>query len=230
MNTTTTDLDPARLKKRLRDARYRWRKYIERTNAAFLAASPAEKRVTIAKDVLAALDAKRLTAAVGNYGYFEPTRKFRGEEYTNAWYADRKEFLDGDAREAILNGDISCQACAIGSVFTCAVARMNEVTIEEMQSAEKEGMLDYVKEFFTAEQLDLIECAFEVVSVHARALHRLGDEGTARAAQAVAFGTEVTNAWLNDARPGKSRFNNRAEVRMVAIMENIIANKGEFIP
>ena len=210
--------------KRIRDARYRFNKRIRASNAAFKAMSPAEKRVQIAKDVLMSLDTGKLEPVNGSYMLVE-LPKYTHMQDSDTWEtydARQTAFKDLDAREQLLTGTISCSVCAIGAVFTCAVQRQNELTVAELQ-ASRRGMVEYLQGSFSAVQLDLIECAFE----RTRDNMRCDATPYTDARLAEKFGHSVHNSWLDaphDARGGL------ASCLMRAIMENIVANEGAFVP
>lgn len=205
----------------VRKRRKRWAAAIKRSNERFAAMTPVEKRVQIAKDVIAALDSNGIVAQKGTYGDFVPVER-RGsyldmEFATDAYYAARDEYWKGDAQDAILEGSISCNVCAIGAVFTCAVARMDKLTLKDLEIAPRSSMLEYVSEFFDKLQLELMECAFELNTDQVRYDH--DDDDLLRKAVDFGYAANIATATMT-----------RAEARMRAIMENIIANGGEFRP
>lgn len=184
---------------------------IAKRNAAFAKLDPAAKRVVVAKDVLAALNAKRITAKHNTYGQFFL-------DY-NLPYETRIGAIASDAQQLLLQGQIDCTVCAIGAIFTCAVERINKLTFDEMRSMGKKRMAGYMAEFFSAEQLDLIECAFERTAEHVKSKRYV----TRNPLVDTTADDELRRACAFDAPYA-------AEPRMRAIMTNIIANKGTFIP
>lgn len=118
---------------------------VHRRNATFQALSLEERRVTIAKDVIDWLDAKKLTARSGVY-------------------------LRTEALGSRVNGS-TCTACAVGAIFACAVERADTVKLvgeASYDDEENDGMEytpDSIREqlapYFSQEQLALIESAFE---------------------------------------------------------------------
>jgi hypothetical protein len=162
---------------------------VERDNRAFAAMPAAKKRVTIAKDVIAWLDLKKLIPTAGTYLETVATTKVNG---------------------------YSCNACAVGAMFACQVERTPKLTLEVADYSEyhvddaaevatrnycNAGMRETLGKFFSREQLGLIESAFECMAF---------DDAEA----AEKFGR---------------RYHTEAR-RMRAIMENIVANGGEFVP
>lgn len=108
-------------------------------NLKFHSLPKAEQRVAIAKDVLTALDARKIVAT--NQGY-----------------------LNGDP-----TGDKSCRVCALGGVFVTGMRKglFQPVEIEhfddgEWSAIDEEGMREQLRPHFSSKQLSLIESAFEV--------------------------------------------------------------------
>src|ERR1700690_2285001 len=173
-------------------------KSIERSNSKFLKMTPAKQRVQIAKDVIAALKAKRLEAEHQTYlqvgGYITENRILENES---------------DSFKDTLKTIPTCTVCAKGAIFTCTVARKNKVTNEQAMSQnwDCDPLSKSLKGTFSAHQLRLIETEFEDDDIDGNndmrhippvmELHELFDN---------------------------------AEDRMIAIMKNIIANKGTFKP
>jgi hypothetical protein len=169
---------------------------VRATNAAFAKMTAAEKRVQIAKDVIAQLDAGKLRA-----------KRMR-------WVAEPIIGApDEEVRDAL--GDSTCHACALGAAFVCAVRRADKLTIRDAFGwdplVDGEGnahlsvggqlVFDYLKRFFSVDQLSMIETAFE------------GGKGEAEHSDEAA-------RWASGIRS--------AETRMRLVMKNIIANKGAF--
>jgi len=174
---------------------------IDRDNKAFEKMSPSEKRVQIARDVLAQLAAKRLIATPG------------------CWLAGKDEdplFSQEDVKkdpdlQKILKSQKECTGCALGGMFMCAVERANELKISDldresrdMRVLQDESVFDYMEQFFSREQLNEIEAAFE----QGEGFVQDGDS------------TEEASTWLEEV--------DDAEERMRLIMENIVVNKGKF--
>lgn len=186
---------------------------IRKRNAAFEKLPPEKKRVTIAKDVIKALNAKRIT----------PKQNY----YLQVGYADDGDVTnESDAQTALLEGKLKCDVCALGSVFVCAVERMNKLKVGDLYN-DKYKMMDYLSGVFDSEQLDLIECAFERTRNHA--CTELDDDEARRAIElGRKFETRTGNCGCGDPKCTVKRPDSEACMR--AIMENIIANGGTFIP
>lgn len=137
----------------------------------------AQMRVRIAKDVLKQLDLGKIVPTEMTY-----LDGFHGHKY------------HADAREVVQQMP-QCEACAKGAIFVAAVLRHNDAIVGECAV----GFVGYLRRWFTAPQLRLIEGAFE-------------DFGTTQAASAFYAAHEDP------------------EMRMRAIMRNIIKNNGTFKP
>jgi hypothetical protein len=152
-----------------------------RRNARFNRLSPEKKRVVVAKDVLKRLGEGRIEARRGVY---------IGRVST------------GPAGE-------TCQACALGAVFACAINLGTKATtsIHCCRTTSSYDMTVTLAErgIFPAPELRKIEAAFE-------------GWGAADSFE----GTEATR------RFNEGIFDDRE--RMARIMRNIVANKGEFVP
>lgn len=189
---------------------------IARRNRKFKAAAAAEKRVLIAKDVIAQVKAGRFKVGSGNW-VVPLTRS--GSDLS----VDRFE-EDESVQKLFLEGDIpKCECCALGAMFMSCTLYNNKTTAIELEDV-RFSFSDYVEEgsftnglskFFSKDQLKLIESAFE------------GNCG--------AFCLEQTAEWEEGLLPGDKTFGWMSRLRddkkrLVAIMENIIKNKGKFVP
>lgn len=134
---------------------------IRARNARFEKLPVARKRVAIARDVLAALRAKRLIAKQGTYlrvGDFDPTL------HSNASLAD------------MVGGDETCTVCVKGSVFVCAAKRGFDITFKNAYDTwEGEQMSATLGGVFSAKQLNTMERAFEDCGDAEVAEEMLGD-------------------------------------------------------
>ena len=188
---------------------------IARRNRKFKAAVAAERRVLIAKDVIAQVKAGRFKVASGNWvapltrsGSDLSVDRFEGDESV------QKLFLEGDIPK--------CECCALGAMFMSCTLYNNKTTAIELEDV-RFSFSDYVEEgsftnglskFFSKDQLKLIESAFE------------GNVGHFELDVGILEGVELdgdkTSKWM-DRLPNDKK-------RLVAIMENIIKNKGKFVP
>lgn len=117
----------------------------------------AQKRVSIAKDVLARLRSKRLEAKHMSWVTID--------EALGAAFQGSPE--ETEVREVFAKVK-SCKVCALGACFVSAIDKSNKLSINELTTTPYEGcgfdnedVLKYLKRWFSEEQLAVIECAFE---------------------------------------------------------------------
>lgn len=189
-------------------------KKIQAANAKFAKLGKAEKRVQIAKDVISSLKSRKMSASPGVY--FRSTKaNFEKFEQLNI-PSSEIEVQD------VMNNVQSCEVCALGAVFVCAVKRANKLKMEEIGEHElyvKFGLdsnqiSPYIDKFFSPTQRMLIENAFEMYTVNNKIDMRISEE---------IFMTAVKY---------NRGFHHRtsSNMRMIRIMKNIIRNKGTFDP
>lgn len=157
----------------------------------------AEIRVAIAKDVIASLNKIIPTNGI----YFGIDYRFDRTQLT------KKKNSKVLAEKLKKN----CEVCALGACFISAVKLTNEWDFSGLRFSggyPKLTLEAKLLDYFTQEQLELIECAFERCSSFG---HNLEYE---KAANAASF---------------KENIEDPTE-RLEAIMKNIISNKGSFRP
>lgn len=171
--------------------------------------SPKKRRVAIAEDVISGLAAKRLLATCGSYitsAYAEIEAK-EGQSL-----GDDVEVCD--LQKVIASTMKSCEVCAKGAMFIAAVEKFNNVKVLDLQVGDNplrkfdddEDVCTHLENYFSRDQLDLIEVAFEGSSMSL-------DENTEECQVALAYQHRYTD--VSD--------------RMTAIMENIVKNNGTFV-
>lgn len=171
-----------------------------RKEAEFKKMTLAQKRVAIAKDVIADLRAKRYIAEHGTY---LDLGKFEYDE-------NGKRMLPEDGRDVLLSLP-KCSVCAIGAVFCAVVKRKDKIEQSDLIWASDHDMIEFVK-IFSEEQLRLMEVAFEGATPrdgvsgddywNARAFYQAND------VDKDAYGEKL----------------------LIRIMENVISNNGKFNP
>ena len=125
-----------------------WKKYVEDSNEIFNNSSKSQKRVMIAQDVIARVEAENLIAKTGTL-------------------VEIGDFDDDSLplKEAINSQEASCSVCAKGSLLCAFVGRVNKFTIDDITEdciLSIDGKVHRkLKELFTPVQLDLMEIAFE---------------------------------------------------------------------
>lgn len=161
----------------------------------------AEKRVAIAKDVLAQIKCGQYRIKRGCWAEFDEVES-PSEMDTSL---DQRMLTVG-----IVIKPPPCSACAIGGAFVSAIRLFNDG--EAKVSNEKEGAFEKLEQFFTKKQLVMIENAFEK-----------GDGGC-QSDQSLLKTKEIEDS-LNFGR----RYTDSPS-RAEAIFKNIIKNNGQFVP
>ncbi len=174
-------------------------KLIKKNNALMSKSTKAEKRVLIAKDVLKQIKIHK----------FDPQ--------SGAWFDSsvlelHNLYDDDSAQPALLMEQPTCNVCALGGLFLSTIRLNNKCPVRELLESECDlgGRISEgdstLNKIFSIKQLQLIEATFEVNGGAYRASQskydRVGD-----------FYTKYPDV----------------KDRLVAIMKNIIKNKGTFI-
>lgn len=192
-------------------------KQVARDNKMFMALKPAEKRVAIARDVLAQIRLKRLIPTIGVW--------LAGKD-TGALFT-KKDVKENPELQSLLATKKECTGCAMGGMFMCAVEMADNLKLDALSEVKEyqknvkrahpedrvycgfdtatvdgDDAFDYLRKFFSMAQLEAIESAFE----------RGG--GSCHDEEAMDF--------VDDEEDPSER--------MRLIMENVIKNKGRFVP
>lgn len=171
-------------------------KSIEKNNTKFTKMSKAQKRITIAKDVIASLRLGKFNASPGTY-FSLADKNYREEEARPS-----------DNQALLLDTAISCEVCAIGAIFASKVRSGNKCNLDLGGSPDDNILINNLKGIFTEKELRIIETAFE---------------GEAQS-NMVNDNIEIEAAnWFRNNHPDKD------DKRLIAIMKNIIKNKGTFV-
>jgi hypothetical protein len=180
----------------------KWTRKIKDSNKAFKKMPKARKRVQIAKDVIEALKAEKLIASAGSYIRAGNVNGLRS--ITSVEDGSNKESL----QEALFEIP-QCSVCAKGAILACVIMRRNQMKVDDLPNSNDDwrGFLlePLLGGIFEADQLHLMETEFESADYE----HLLGGD------------------WLPS---GRFSWISDPKNRMIAMMENIIANKGTFIP
>lgn len=129
---------------------------IEERNAAFNKMTPAQKRVAIAKDVIAQLNSsdqkRKINVTCGTYFKID--------------YTNRKVVAGEELQNLLAEPETQCSVCAKGAIFAVKVLNYNDYKLTESDVSwglelDEEDMVENLKGIFTQLQLNLIENAFE---------------------------------------------------------------------
>jgi hypothetical protein len=203
---------------------------IAENNAIFRAASPAQKRVMIASDVITRINSKQYEPTSGTWVDFNYT----GEDSNyNSELDDWEDKENISAQKAFIGNELTCECCALGGLMASCVVFKNNVTVDDdLQFDEiyKGNAKDVIgiKGIFQKTQLQLIEIAFEVGEGYFYAAY---EENYDTDKEAFVKDKNVTVS--KDLAMKAVKFGNRysnSKSRMLAIMKNIVKNKGQFVP
>ena len=162
----------------------------------------ADARVAIALDVIETILIGRMTPKSG-YGYLSV--KEASKEGNSSYEAL--------ALSVKRRGKTKCRVCAIGAAALCAIGLYDDAEVMEKGfyagGASEQEMREVLSKWFSGQQVDLLESAFECSKFNER-----DETAESSILRAVRFGERYENA----------------EERLIAIMENIIKNKGLFRP
>jgi hypothetical protein len=205
------------LARTIADAELRTIRRTKRANNKFNRATPAERRVIVAKDVLMWLNSGKLTPGHTYLGL----RAHAGQAFS----FDLRDVGLQDAGVKKVNG-YDCQACARGALFAVVVER--DVAPSIMAPFSKQYVADGPAEMrgaleeagFEGPQVALIECAYEGSSAFIP-----GTPSQVCTEAAKTYGYDA----VEKAHEWRRRITDDSE-RMRAIMQNIIANGGTFVP
>lgn len=161
--------------------------------------TPAQRRVAIAKDVLVQVKAGKYNPKFGSYVESDAVAS-----------ADPGTPL----HKVVLAKDFECQVCALGSMCLSAAAKFDSMELTHYEKDygisgnhkknDKQSLRFALERYFTQDQLELIESAFEATTMS----EGYADNGHIIASRMLRGSTKT---------------------RLVKIMENIIANKGTFV-
>lgn len=195
---------------------------IQKWNNYFNSLSPEQKRVAIAKDVIAQLNAKKIIPESGTYFAIE----------------DNPDDYDVSLQKHLPK--TQCSVCALGSLFYSHVKFNNKVTYGDYLKAWTSDLIvEELNNYFDFEQLGMIEYAFEGFD------GSLSDDkpkyydlnGISSCPVNDSEFAYVPKEFLNNLKYSYQYFlhlvnqNERGEdFRLYQIMNNIIRNNGTFVP
>ena len=187
-------------------------KRIRRSNNRFNVASDAQRRVMLAKDVLASLEAKRLVPA-------------------SCTYVDSLGDVE-QAKEVIEKYGVmpTCTACALGGLFIALLDRAGDK--REMRSSlhpYSDEVYRRLELVFSKTQLKMIEVAYEADTL----VNDLRIENRELAVACLNFSyceTPLLECVSGSRRGPYYGVEDRREARLTKVMKNIIRNKGTFDP
>lgn len=165
--------------------------------------SRMQRKVEIAKDVIANIHAKQLNVGMGSYVY---PNKIDTEDLEVL-----QKYLPSQQIAQIMKPN--CTVCARGSMMICKIAKFNDYDLKDinLDGVDDSHTTQALKDAFTDKELYCIECCFE-----------LWDEYNQRySPHGVVIPNDVIDTWAKIKDPTD---------RLLAIMQNIIDHKGAFKP
>lgn len=185
---------------------------IKKSNAAYKKASPAQRRVMIAKDVIKRIEMEQFIVRRGAFTII----------------TDEVARLNLDTRPSLQlllhNPDYQdgiCKVCAVGGLFCSAVSFRNECNLAADGKIDDDVTpLRQLKEF-SEEQKQLIELAFE----HGSGYYKINSTYPGRRVN----NTKQTRA-ARDWRFNHFDLDTESYTVLIAIMKNIIKHNGRFNP
>ena len=187
---------------------------IEKANAAFERMSVVNKRLTICQDALEQIKIKQYRPITGIY--VDSNLQGLDEEETQL---------------QLISNSVTCNCCALGSLLLSGTRCKNSVDGNSIEDADNAFIKDYLDDIFDRDNLMLVEVAFERdtyfdenndidepyecdFDTKAEYKDAAKEYNSLPAVKAVAFGER----YKDDTK------------RLVAILENMIKNKGVFKP
>ena len=178
------------------------KKTVKKKAIPFEELSKPEQRVAIAKDVIKHLNTGKIKATVGTY--------FENSFIDKHLYKLSDENKNVELQTLLEKDDVKCKVCALGGMFVVDVLNNDHLLV-----GKKERDIDSylerkrLKKYFSTSQLSLIENSFEKMNIV----------------------DPTSNNWsvnYDGVEFGK-KFKSPKD-RLIAIMQNVIDNKGTFIP
>lgn len=189
---------------------------LKREKDEFKRMTAAQKRVAIAKDVIAQINCEAYKPAAGVYVSLAPSdeAKNEGKSIQDLWNKPTDQMLD--------EGMLQCTVCAKGAMFMSHIRKdSSSCKVGQAQDGQHEPNIEErLTDVFSEKQLDLIEAAFEESGSYYGDNHAPSayddetDSYTGRAHKAEVFGSRYSSD----------------QSRLIGIMNNIIKNDGTFIP
>lgn len=187
---------------------------IKKWNDYFKSLTKPQKRVALAQDVIAQIKAKKFLPKNKTYTKIVSPIKSYNEQIQSNF------------------GDIQCECCALGGIFLSDIKFNNSCTFNELDATYFDAREDMrLKEYFSIEQLILIEAAFECWDFDNLVDDFWGEyQFTSGFADGLLFKDfKLTKEKINKTAEFGNQYTDSYK-RLIAIMENIIANNGTFKP
>lgn len=175
-------------------------KQLIQKNAKFRKLKAAEKRVAIAEDALAQIQIKIFTPSCG---YMRVHTTSLGDKNLNL---GKTEF-----NVAVAAKEVRCNGCAKGALLLSTVNFIDNCSVYDADTISGADIPEKLKGIFSEKQLHLIETAYEKTVINSIAS---GYGLCPLEEKAIKFGAQFKTQ----------------KKRLIAILDNIIENKGTFKP
>lgn len=188
---------------------------IAERNSKFSKANKVRRKIILAKDVIAQIEAQKFIAKTGSFCTIEEK-----DTYYNPINSLTKET---SLQKLINNNKNQCNVCALGGIFTSLISITNNFNINSYQDPnDKDEFWLRLAEVFTPKELIIIENAFEQGN---------GFFNTFNNCSNILESWNITEEQFNKINTSKAisfgqRYLNLKD-RMIAIMSKIIKDKGE---
>lgn len=178
--------------KKLSETRRKINRRVRERNQRFKKLSLSAQRIKVISDVITLLKGKKLIKA-------------KQGTYINLPDNHLSKYDNREQLNTALEAGPRCEVCGIGAIFVTTISLNDQYSVGDAgMSINREEMVDYLRKWFSADQLGLIESAFE------RSARGQGD-------------ADYKAAEFGNMYPSPTK-------RLIAICENIIKNKGKFVP
>ena len=194
------------------------------TTAEFNALDSRKQRILVAKDVIAQLKAKKFKATKGTYvAIKDQALSDAVEESSTEQLHERFKTIK------------QCAVCARGAMFMSTVRLGNQFQLNQMDTewngpiatVEAGEVDERLKSVFASDQQYLIEAAFEGRDINSQLYEVMTYDDNGSSLKANIF-EDMYNLILAKAKIFYKRYK-KSDNRMIAIMKNVIKNKGKFV-
>lgn len=175
--------------------------------------SDAQKRVAIAKDVIAQLEAKKISAATGHFVQGTIFAFIRRKLFNSQQSPEENDVAHNRSIQPYLVEGLeqnqTCSVCAKGAIFIAHIQRFNQISYDQCSGTDERNVARLLP-YFPSQFLSEIETLFEGVDYPWNILGRSQFD----------FLLEYHHEHLADLSP---------DDRIIHIMKLIITNKGKKV-
>ena len=197
---------------------------IKKWNNYFNGLSPEEKRVAIAKDVIAQLKAEKIQACSGVY--------IDIEDVPNDGNISLQKYLP----------ETQCEVCALGALFHSHIKYNNKVSYKDYLNESTSNLIvEKLQNYFSFEQMSMIEYAFEgfnygicddepdYYDLLGIGTYPIDKDRREKVPKDFVIKLQESHEYFLHLNTNNTN-NKRSTFRLYQIMMNIIRNNGTFVP